>query len=190
MKTKKILLLDELFKNAESAVKVFNTLPKRLNALGFDTPDCYDPSRRGGIMKAGFGICEYKLKQVGKIINKADVDFENKLNKYTAYAKGKYIVLMDFNIIFSEQGKFKPFFDGKLKGEFISIAGGVAFEWENKYVFTSFSGRASEADQAILILSAFKTGIIDKKGVEVYFQITKNPYLEANLFGAIASEMK
>lgn len=183
-------LIEKLFKNGESAVKVFNTLTRRLNDLGFDTPKCYDPSRRGGIMKAGFGTNDYELKQIGKIINKPDPDFENKVNKYTAYAKGKYNVLVNPITLLSEQGKFKPFFKGQPKGEFISIAGGVAFEWNNGYVFTSFSGRASEADQAILVLSAFKTGIINKTGVSVLYEITDNPYLETNLFGALASEMK
>jgi hypothetical protein len=183
-------LIGKLFKNAESAVKVFNTLTRRLNALGFDTPDCYDHTRRGGMMQAGFGMNDYELKQIGIIIDKADPDFENKLNKYTSYARGKYNVITGNKVLISEQGEFKPAFKGKPIGKFISIAGGVAFEWKNGYVFTSFSGRASEADQAILIMAAYKTGIVDKKGVEVYYQITKNPYLERNLFSALLSEMR
>ncbi|HRX63810.1 MAG TPA: hypothetical protein P5060_01765 [Candidatus Absconditabacterales bacterium] len=183
-------LIDQLFKNAEETVNVFNNLPEILTDLGFNVPKCYDPSRRGGIMKAGFGMNDYEIKQIGKIINKPDPEFENKLNKYTAYAKGKYSVLVSLKVFLSEQGKFKPAFNGQPIGEFISIAGGVAFEWNNGYVFTAFSGRASQADQAILIMAAYKTGIVDKKGIEVYYQITSNPYLEANLFGALISEMK
>jgi len=47
----------------------------------------------------------------------------------------------------------------------------------------------SEADQVIVILASYKAGIIDNAGVKVFYDITENPYLEAGIFGAIASYM-
>ncbi len=183
-------LIVQLFKNAESAVKVFNTLERRLNALGFEVPECYDHTRKGGFMGVGFTKNDLLLKQINEIVQKKDPQFGTKSEKYEEYATGKYFVLINQMVMLSEQRQFVPIFKDGSKGTPVSVAGGVAFQWNNKYVFTSFSGRSSKADQAILMLSAYKSGIIDSTGIRVFYEITKNPFLESGIFGAIISEMK
>lgn len=183
-------LIVQLFKNAESAVKVFNTLKRRLNALGFETPKCYDHTRRGGFMGLGFTKDDLLVKQINEIIQKEDPEFGTKSDKYEQYATEKYFVLINKLVMLSEQRSFQPILKNGKKGSPISVAGGVAFQWNNAYIFTSFSGRSPEADQAILMLSAYKTGIIDDAGIKVFYETTNNPFLESGIFGALISEMK
>lgn len=193
--SKSTKLLDlGLIKNTERAVKVFTTLKRRLNALGFETPKCYDPKRRGGILTLAINN---KLLpdpyQIGKIIETTDPVFSSKKDKYIDYAVSKILTMFNNNINRSELAEIKLIFIDKFRKEIminIKVAGGVRFYISGFHLFhLGFSGRSPEADQAIVCLAAYKSEITNKVYIQELYEQTKNPFLEWNLFGALLSEM-
>ncbi len=184
----------DLIKNAERAVKVFNTLRRRLNALGFETPKCYDPKRRGGSLVLGTNNnSDISEHQIGEIIETTDPIYDSKRDKYIDYAAAKVLTMYENNVDRSELAEFKLTIkdkSGKKVDINIKTAGGLNFYVSNLGLLNmGFSSRFPEVDQAIICLVAYKSEITGKAYIQELYEQTKNPFLEWNLFGALLSEM-